>query len=128
MKNRESKLFENPIIVSGIFMDPRYNVILMESMIREAKNCLLQTYARLEKISDYPSTTEHNSTTEHMSNDPDEGEFEQLFKDAESIRIISNSSQSNTLQCGSLENEIEVYLKEPRLKNSGVQKKTTETL
>ena len=41
MKNRESKLFENPIIVSGIFMDPRYNVILTEPMIQEAKNCLL---------------------------------------------------------------------------------------
>ena len=53
-----------------------------------------------------------------MSNDPDEDEFETLLKDAESIRITSNSAQSNTLQCGSLENEMEVYLKEPRLKNS----------
>ena len=66
------------MLVSGIFVDPRYNVILTEPMIQEAKNCLLQTYARLEKISNYPCTTEHNSTIEHMSNDPDEDEFEQL--------------------------------------------------
>lgn len=44
MKNREAKLFGNPVFtsISRIFMDPRYNVILTESMNQEAKDFLVR--------------------------------------------------------------------------------------
>lgn len=115
MKNRQSNLLENEVIVSGIYMDPRYNVILTEPMIRVARNCLLRTYSRMQSILNNASNTEHNAVSNDVS-DVSEEEFEKLLKDAEATHAC-NKSLTQRSQCH-IENEMDEYFKEPRLKSS----------
>lgn len=94
-------------------MDPRYHVILTDSIITDVKHCLLQTHDRLLSISHRPSTIE--STNPNEVDILKDNDFEKLLQNAEATR--SNVSYNNNT-CQTLDNEIEEYLKEPRLKNS----------
>ncbi|KAF2883044.1 hypothetical protein ILUMI_23121 [Ignelater luminosus] len=44
MNEREEKLFENEIILSAIYLDPRFKVVLNETQIESAKNYIIQVW------------------------------------------------------------------------------------
>ena len=95
-------------------MDPRYHVILTDSIITDVKHCLHQTHDRLLSISHRPSTIE--STNPNEVDILEDDDFEKLIQNAEATH--SNVSHNNNNICQTLDNKIEEYLKEPRLKNS----------
>lgn len=118
MKKRQDMLFENEIFLAAIYLDPRFNVILTDEQIRSAKNCLVNTYARIEVINTQQEGTriDDNEVVEETSAGRDEDEFERILRNAETTRTL-NRSRSMTSRY-SIESEIDDFIKQPRVKPS----------
>lgn len=57
MEKRETELFQNPIFISAIFLDPRYQCVLSENVRNDAIRFLVGLYNRL-----YPNTNIEQET------------------------------------------------------------------
>lgn len=119
IKRRESALFESEIVLAAIYMDPRYNVILTDAQIRAAKDCLLNTDTRIEELcieTEKASNEDNSCIIQDTSHIVEEDEFESLLKNAEAVRG-QTKSRNSTSSC-SVENKLDDFLKESRLKSS----------
>lgn len=85
MTNREMLLMDNDVILAGIFLDPRYKIVLDASQINRAKNHLKLLWIRLLTLKE----------VHYIQNDVNE----QAVPD-----VMSNSSNSST-------DEMEVFLR-----------------
>lgn len=78
MENRQTKLFDNPIVLAGMFLDCRFNVVLSEEQNDRAQQHLLRTWGKIIAIETHctPASTE----TRSVGNAAMEDEMDVLMK------------------------------------------------
>lgn len=90
---RRAKIYENPIILAGVYLDPRFRVMLTVDERKSAKDAIKIILQKYESLNDSPSID--NSSP--MEND-DDNSFDELDS------LIAEASVDKS-QCSSLESE-----------------------
>jgi len=117
MKYREEKLLNNDVLLSAVFMDPRYKILLEETQIEKAKNHLKHVWTRLITINhnenlnaDGDGSSSNNSSSTSSTYD----EFENILKLKERQHHIINSRlttsrESDLYSLRRIEHKLQIY-------------------
>ncbi|KAF2889753.1 hypothetical protein ILUMI_16420 [Ignelater luminosus] len=91
MNEREKKLFENEIILSAIYLDTRFKVVLNETRIESAKNYIIKVWGALHSLEnsepnllDLSSITGDNGS---LSSSTEDDVIENFLKETEKRRV-----------------------------------------
>lgn len=106
LNEREKALFNQDVIMSAIFLDPRFKVVLSTSQIDIAKNYISYVWNALKNINEGNNFVEESSLE---STSTEEDEIEQFLKQKENI----SSKSHNTADIRWL---LDRYYEEPREK------------
>ncbi|GAB6023777.1 hypothetical protein CHUAL_014221 [Chamberlinius hualienensis] len=87
MKNRENVLFENSHFLAGVYVDPRYRILLSPHHITNAKAGLLDIFRRLQNQNILQQLNGQSSTNEPVQSleDPDSSEDDEFEKELDRL-------------------------------------------
>lgn len=115
MKHREQKLLDNDVLLSAVFMDPRYKILLEKTQIERAKNHLKHIWAKMITMNheDLNSDVDGSSTNSSGTGSTYD-EFENILKLKERQHSLLNSCltssrESDLYLLRRIENKLEVY-------------------
>lgn len=109
LKNREKYIMKNKVLLSAIFLDPRYKIILTDDQCKDAINHLIAIWLHLKKINEKSiDLTSINIINQEADNDVMDG-LENFLKKKEVN--IENSNLSNSSQTSVVRTKIETILK-----------------
>lgn len=116
---KEQKLLNNDVLLSAVFMDPRYKVLLNKTQIERAKNHLKHVWTRIITIQNCKENLslnyDINSTSTSSETDSIYDELENLLKLKERLHDMENSRSSLStdsdlyIQLRRIETELDTY-------------------
>lgn len=100
MKNRKQSLFENPVMVSAIYMDPRYQRILDDNQKQLAVYFLSQLYIKIKQIEANEQNLDANNTDIAVENQINNSNSSETSVDLADYlnRFIDNSINRNEVE------------------------------
>ncbi|XP_064475529.1 zinc finger BED domain-containing protein 4-like [Ornithodoros turicata] len=111
-KAREVLLLENDAFRAGIFLDPRYNVLLSDDDKRKARAHLSSTWASISLLSRRMDSLEYQESAE-SSRDSDD-DLDVLLKEREKTRVFEESNKKRATK--SISAMLDEFEKQKRLK------------
>lgn len=115
--SREQNLLNNDVLLSAVYMDPRYKILLEKTQIERAKNHLKHVWLKMLSIQNCDENlnlNDRNSLSTSSGTDSTCDELENLFKLKErqhntNSYLLSSKKQDSYLQLRQLEAELETY-------------------
>ena len=96
MEAREGKLLENGALLSGVFLDPRYQILLTDHEKVIAKQHLKDLHRRLNNRGGIPETrsdSRPSASADPMHEEEEEDELERLLRQTERIKAASGNGK-----------------------------------
>lgn len=119
MIHREQKLINNDILLSAVYMDPRYKVLLDKTQVERAKTYLKRLWVKIISLNRDDNSINESSENVHGSSNSSEtnstyDEFENILKLKERQHNLTNSysslsRESDVYLLHRVENELERY-------------------
>lgn len=116
MKYREQKLLDNDVLLSAVFLDPRYKLLLETTQIEKAKNHLKLLWAKMITINENESLNADGdrSSTNSSETNSTYDELESILKIKERQHNLTNTyrtlSKESDIYClRRLENKLQTY-------------------
>lgn len=122
MKFREQKLLDNDVLLSAVFMDPRYKILLDKTQIERAKNHLKDVWAKMITINhdenlnktDNDASSSNSSVHSNSSTASTHDEFENILRLKERQHHLVNlcltsSRESDLFFLRQIEHKLQAY-------------------
>lgn len=116
MIHREQKLINNDILLSAVYMDPRYKVLLSNTQIERAKSHLKHLWAKIISLNH-----DANAMNESNDNGNSSSESGSTYDEFEHLLKLKERQQNLIKTCSSIESDL--YRIETELERYNVEQK-----